>query len=387
MPARTNRAGSFLTLGDLEEAAERAVEPGIWGYIQGGAGAERAVRASEAAFERWSLVPDALHGVRSVDLRTTLLGTEVAAPFFVAPTAYHGEVHRDAERGTAAAAAAVGVLGVYSTLSSNSLEEIARAAGDGPRWFQLYLQPTVERSIELVHRAEAAGYSAIVVTVDTPVLGSRDRQERTGFALRDSVSIGNGPEVRSPARGPTWDGGPYALAAGGDVSWEALAAVRAATKLPLVVKGVLRPELARRAVDAGARAVVVSNHGGRQLDLAVPPLEALPAVVAAVGESAEVYVDGGVRRGSDVVLALALGARAVGIGRPVLWALAAGGRAGVEQYLRLFGTEVANSFLLVGRARPVEVDRSVIAPAGTPPPAERPPRSLRLPRHLDPPRR
>jgi len=358
-----SRTVGFRALGDLEGAARRAVPEQIWGYIQGGAGAERTLRANELAFERWVLRTRDLRDVRSVDLGTSILAQAVRAPFFVAPSAYHGEVHRGGERATAAAAAALGVLGVYSTLSSYSLEAIATAAADGPRWFQLYLQPELEASLELVGRAERAGYSAIVVTVDAPVLGARDRQGRTGFALSTTPTLGNGPAVRSPARGPDWDGTSYRLARPPGVTWEALDAVRRSTRLPLVVKGVLTPELARRAVDHGARGIVVSNHGGRQLDLAPAALDALPDVVEAVGGDAEVYLDGGVRRGSDIVVALALGARAVGLGRPVLWALAAGGRGGVERYLQLLGSELANSMVLLGLSDVDEIDRSVVGPA------------------------
>ena len=339
------------------------MEASVWAYVQGGAGAERTLAENEAAFARWCLVPENCSGVRSVDLATTVLGQGVSAPFFVAPTAYHREVHPEGERGTATAASALGVLGVYSTLSSDSLEVIAAARTRGPQWFQLYLQPEVGRSLDLVHRAEKAGYSAIVVTVDTPVLGYRDNQERTGFATTAPVPIGNGAGVQSPARGPAWQGEPCSLGEGAEVSWKALEEVRDATPLPLVVKGVLTPETARRAVDLGARAVVVSNHGGRQLDLAPASLDALPGVVEAVGRDVEVYVDGGVRRGSDVAVALALGARAVGLGRPVLWALAVAGAAGVDRYLRMLGTELVNTMLLMGCSTVGGIDRSRVHPA------------------------
>lgn len=360
MTSRSSRAVPFRTLSDLEEIAERSVDARVWGYIQGGAGAERTRRANEAAFERWVLLPDPLAGVRSVDLRTCLLGHEVSAPFFVSPTAYHREVHPAGERATASAAAGLGVLGIYSTLSSDSLEEIAVAGGEGPRWFQLYLQPKLDTSLDLVRRAERAGYSAIVVTVDTPLLGSRDRQERSGFALRDTLAIGNGLKVRTPPRGPTWDGGTYPVGDAGEVTWESLEAVRDATGLPLVLKGILGAGSARRAARLGAKGIIVSNHGGRQLDLAPAALDVLPEVVDAVGGEIEIYLDGGVRRGSDALVALALGARAVGLGRPILWALAAGGRAGVERYLRGFGTELANSLVLLGRRSVSELDRSVV---------------------------
>jgi 4-hydroxymandelate oxidase len=372
MPTRRRSEDSFRTLGDLEEAARRAADETVWGYIQGGAGAERTLRANEEAFSRWTIVPDPLRDVRSVDLRTTLLGTEVAAPFFVAPTAYLREVHAGGERATAAAASRLRVLSVVSTLSSDSVEEIAAAAGAGPRWFQLYLQPDPGTSVKLVRRAERAGFTALVVTVDAPVLGSRDRQGRSGFALETTPPVGAGSEVRTPPRGPTWDGGRYVVEGAAELSWPAIERVAQATSLPLVVKGLLSAEAAHRALEVGAKAIVVSNHGGRQLDLAPAALDALPEIVAEVGTRAEVYVDGGVRRGSDVLVALALGARAVGIGRPILWALAAGGRAGVDRYLRLLGTELANSLVLAGRRNVKEVDGSLLrpGPARTAPPAE-----------------
>jgi len=351
------------TLSDLEKVAEGSVDDEVWGYIQGGSGSERTRRANEAAFDSWVLLPHVLQGLTSVDLHTTLLGQHVSAPFFVAPMAYQREVHPGGERAVAAAAAKVGVLGVYSTLSSHSLEEIARRDPQAPRWFQLYLQPGLDASQTLVRRAARAGYSAIVVTVDTPVLGSRDRQLRSGFGLQRTPPLGNGPDVRSPPRGPLWNGSSYRLAVGGAVSWDALDAVRQATDLPLVVKGVLLPETAREAVDRGAQAVIVSNHGGRQLDLAPAALDALPGVVEEVGDEVEVYMDGGVRRGTDILVALALGARAVGLGRPVLWALAAGGEPGVDRYLRLLGTELANSLLLLGRSSVQEVGRSLVRPS------------------------
>jgi 4-hydroxymandelate oxidase len=369
MKSARRRARSFRTLGDLERAARRGVSPAVWGYIQGGAGAERTLAANEAAFARWTIVPKALAGVRRVDLSTSILGARVPAPFFVAPTAYHRQVHPGGERATAAGASSLGTLGVYSTLSSDSLEAIARASPSSPRWFQLYLQPALARSRELVRRAERAGYTAVVVTVDAPVLGSRDRQARSGFALRRAVPIGAGSGFVSPPRGPTWDGGPYALEDSAEITWSAVEQVRRSTSLPLVVKGVLTPVDAARAVEVGASAVVVSNHGGRQLDLAPASLDALPEVVRAVQRKAEVYLDGGVRRGSDIVVALALGARAVGVGRPVLWALAAGGARGVRTYLRLLGTELANSLLLAGCASVRAIRRSTVLPA---PPAAGP---------------
>ncbi|MGP8110810.1 MAG: alpha-hydroxy acid oxidase [Thermoplasmata archaeon] len=358
---------AFRTLGDLETEASRAVDEAVWGYIQGGSGDEETLRGNREAFRRWTLRPRMLADVRAVDLRTTMLGSPVRAPFFVAPTAYQGEIHPDGERGSARAAGKAGVLAVFSTLSSAPLEAIARVVPAGPRWFQLYLQRDFAASARLVRRAERSGYSALVVTVDTPVLGSRDRQVRSGFAFSTPVPVGNGVDARSPPRAAALNGGRYRLPAPADQTWEVIDRLGTVTKLPIVVKGVLTADDARRALDHGARGVVVSNHGGRQLDRAPSALDALPEVVTAVGDRAEVYYDGGIRRGSDVLIALALGARAVGLGRPVLWALAVGGGSGVERFLALLAADVATSLALAGRRSVAELDRSLLGP-GTPGP-------------------
>jgi 4-hydroxymandelate oxidase len=352
--------GGFQTLSDLEQVARKRLSDPVWAYVQGGAGDESTIEENLEAFRRWHLRPRQLAGIRTVDLRTTLLGTDVASPVYIAPTAYQGLVHPSAEAATAAAASGVGVLAMFSTLSSLSLEAIATAAPVGPRWFQVYLQPEFVVTQKLVQRAEKAGFSALVLTVDAPVLGPRDRQTHDGVAIRSPVPIGNGPEVVAPARAPQFERGVYTFPPDATVTWEVLERLREITSLPIVVKGILTVDDARRAVDRGARAVVLSNHGGRQLDGAVTGLDALPEVVEAVGARAEVYVDGGVRRGRDVLIALALGARGVGIGRPVLWALAAGGEAGVARLLTLLNNELAVSMMLAGRRSVAEIDRSLV---------------------------
>jgi 4-hydroxymandelate oxidase len=354
--------GGFQTLTDLREIAEHRLSSEVWAYVEGGAGEEYTLQENHAAFHRWRLRPDQLAGIGDVDLRTTLLGRAVASPVYVAPTAYHALVHPAAEAATARAASSAGVLAMYSTLSSKSLEEIAMAAPEGPRWFQLYLQPEFSATRELVERAEKAGYSAIVLTVDAPVLGPRDRQTREGVAIRSPVPVGNGTHIVPPARGPELKNGVYEFPPDAVVTWDILERLRSITPLPLVVKGILTGADARRAVEGGARAVVVSNHGGRQLDATVPPIDALPEVVNSVGTRAEVYVDGGVRRGSDVLTALALGARGVGVGRPVLWALAAGGEEGVARFLSLLNAELAVSMMLAGRRTVAALDASLLSP-------------------------
>lgn len=350
-----NLPGGFLTLSDLEATAKAHTPPEVWAYVEGGAGEELTAGENHAAFRRWRLLPRQLAGIRSVDIRTSFLGQPVSSPLFVAPTAYQGLLHPSGEVATAKAASRAHDLAMFSTLSSFSLEEIAAAAPNGPRWFQLYLQPEFEGTRELVNRAERAGYSAIVLTVDAPVLGPRDRQTRDGVAIRSLIPIGNGPHIVPPARIPQFADDAYVFPPDATATWEILERLAGITRLPLVVKGVLTADDAKRAVAAGARAVVVSNHGGRQLDRAVASVEALPEVVAAVGARAEVYVDGGVRRGSDVLTALALGARGVGIGRPVLWALAAGGESGVSRLLSLLATELAVTMMLAGRRNLAEI--------------------------------
>jgi 4-hydroxymandelate oxidase len=295
-----------------------------------------------------------------VDPTTSILGTRVNAPFFVCPTAYHGSIHPDGEPGTARAASAAGVLAVFSTLSSFSLEEIATAAPAGPRWFQLYLQPEFSANRRLVERAQRAGYSALVVTVDLPVLANRDRQAHGGFALAAWPPLGNGADIVGPPRGFGGDGPVYTLRSESGVGWKILDRLREVTDLPVVVKGILTGDDARLAVEHGARAVVVSNHGGRQLDGAPASLDALPEVVHAVGSRAEVYLDGGVRRGSDIVMALGLGARAVGVGRPILWGLGSGGSRGVARVLSLLLVDLLTTMALTGRRTIDEIDGSVI---------------------------
>lgn len=358
----------FQSLSDLERMAATRVPNGIWDYIQGGSGEERTLRANRSAFLRRALLPRVLGGVSSVDPSVSLLGTPLPVPFFIAPTAYQGQIHPEGEVGTAAAAADAGVLTVLSSLSTFSLEQVAEAGGRGPRWFQLYLQPTRERTEELVRRAERAGYRAIVLTVDVPLLAVRDRQGKEGFALDHPVPLGNGSDFVTPARAPTWNGSRYLLREDGSEGWEVVDWLQTRTRLPLVVKGILRVEDARTAVEHGAAGIVVSNHGGRQLDGAPASLDVLRGIVQKVGSSAEVYLDGGVRRASDVLMAIALGARAVGLGRPVLWALAAGGRAGVARFLELLTSELVNSMAQMGVASLTDLTPSMLVESPERPP-------------------
>jgi len=350
----------FSTLSDLEEAAAKKADRAAWAYIQGGAGEEWTMRANREAFHRRTLRPRVLVNVETLEIGTTLLGTRTSAPFYVAPTASHGLVYPDAEAATARAASNAGIIAAFSTLSSISLEDIARASPDGPRWFQLYLQPEFSATRSLVERAEKAGFRAILLTVDMPVAGTRDRETQAGSPLASAITLGNGSEVVRPLRSPNVNGDGAHIRKEASYTWDVIDRLRETTRLPLVLKGILTGEDARRAVDRGARGVVVSNHGGRQLDGAPASLEALTEVVEEVGSEIEVYHDGGIRRGSDIVMALALGAKAVGLGRLVLWALAAGGEAGVSKLLSLLKTDLATVMALTGRRTISEIDKSLI---------------------------
>ncbi len=351
-------SGGFLTLSDLEEAASKKVSAPAWAYVQGGAGEERTLRANREAFLRRTLRPRVLVDVTSLDLTATILNEKVSVPFYISAAASQGILHPDAEAGTARAASEANILAMFSTLSTLSLEQIAGAGKRGSRWFQLYLQPDFAVTRKLVERAEKASFTAIVLTVDMPVQATRDRQSIAGYSL-EGRTVGNGEGVVPPSR-PVPDDQRFSARNDASATWEILDRLQKITRLPLVVKGILTGEDARLAVDHGAKAVVVSNHGGRQLDGAPASLEVLPEVVEAVGSKAEVYLDGGVRRGRDILSALALGAKAVGMGRPFLWALAAGGEAGVAKLISLLKTDLATAMALTGRRTISEIDKTLV---------------------------
>jgi 4-hydroxymandelate oxidase len=350
----------FSTLSDLEEAASRKTDKSAWAYIQGGAGEEWTIRANREAFHRRTLRPRVLVDVENLEFGTTLLGTKVSAPFYVSPTASHGLVHPEAEAATARAASKANILAAFSTLTSISLEDIAKSAPTGARWFQLYLQPEFSVTESLVERAEKSGYKAIILTVDMPVAGNRDRENQTGSPLASPTILGNGREVVRPLRNPIVENDRAHIRKEASNTWEVVDHLQEITRLPLVLKGILTRQDASLAVGHGAKGVIVSNHGGRQLDGAPASLDALPEVVDAVGSEVDVYFDGGIRRGSDIITALALGAKAVGIGRPVFWALAAGGEAGVSKLLSLLKTDLATVMALTGRRTLSEIDKSLV---------------------------
>jgi 4-hydroxymandelate oxidase len=341
-----------VSVADLERLAHERLSPEAWDYVAGGAEDERTLADNLAAFGRRRFRPRVLRDVGAIDLTTTLLGSPVATPIGIAPTAANGLCHPDGEIAIARAAAAAGALFCLSTVSSRSIEEVAAAVPSAPRWFQLYVNEDLGFTRRLVERAEAAGYRAIVLTVDLPVLGYREREKRRGWEL--DVPLGNftGPQGRDAA-GEAAEDGEVDLDRLLDMrhlglTWEGLEPIRGWTSLPLVVKGILHPDDARLAVEHGAAAVWVSNHGGRQLDRAIASLDALETIVEAVDGRAEVYLDGGVRRGSDAAMAVALGARAVFAGRAPVFGLGAGGEPGVARAMAILREELERSMALLG---------------------------------------
>ena len=356
--APSHRAPSLdhcACIADLEAIAKRRLPRAHYDYYAGGAEDELTLDANRAAFHKVFIRPRALVDVSRIDTETTALGTPISMPIMVAPTAYQKMAHPDGELATARGAGQSKTLMVASTIATYDLESIAQAA-TGPLWFQLYVQPERRLSRDMAQRAEAAGYRALCLTVDTPQLGRRERDVRNAFTLPPGVRMMNFERGRRdmPQRARP---GTSAMAAYADnlldpsLTWDAIAWLRSETKLPIVVKGVIAAADAKLAVESGAAAVLVSNHGGRQLDACEPTLAALPHVVEAVAGRVEVFLDGGVRRGTDVVKALALGARAVLVGRPVIWGLAAGGQAGVHRALEMLRDEFVLAMKLTGCPR------------------------------------
>ncbi len=338
-----------LAAGDLEEAARALLPPEVFDYFAGGADDERTLAANVDAWTNLRLRPRVLRDVTVVDTGTTLLGHAVPSPIVVAPTAFHRMAHPNGEVASARGAAAAGAHFVLSTRSTTPVEEVAAALDGAPFWYQVYVVQDRELTVELTQRAVAAGATAIVLTVDVPRLGRRLRDVRNRFVL--PAHLGTVESLDRPGNLADQD----ASLRFDDIGWLAeLAGV------PVIVKGVLRGDDAAACVDAGATGIVVSNHGGRQLDGAITGTEALPDVVAAVGDRVEVYVDGGIRRGTDVVKALALGARAVLVGRPVLWGLAVGGADGVRDVLRDLATELDLAMALCGCPNLADVTNDLV---------------------------
>lgn len=329
----------LVTLGDYERAAREKIAAAAWEYIDSGAGDEHTLRWNREAFDRIALSPRMLNDVTTVDTSVSVLGCDLAHPILLAPIAAHSLAHRDGEVATAAGARAARAGMVLSSYTSKPVEDVV-AAGASPLWFQLYIQEKAATR-DLVSRVAEAGCTALCVTVDTPRLGARDRLARSGFEF-PSLPYRTSEPGNNPC---TWD----------DIAW-----IRSAAEIPVILKGILHPDDAELAIRAGASGIIVSNHGGRNLDTAPASIDALPAVADRVRGRIPVLMDGGIRRGTDVVKAIALGASAVLIGRPYLHGLAVGGAAGVADVVDILRRELEQAMALLGRPSITKLDRSAI---------------------------
>jgi lactate 2-monooxygenase len=355
-------------LAGLEEVAATTLPEESFGYLAGGAGSGATMRANREAFDRWRIVPRMLTEATDRDLTTTVLGTELPAPLLLAPIGAQTIVHPDGELATARAAASLGLPMVLSTVSSHSIEEVAQAGG--PRWFQLYRPSDTEVCASILGRARDAGYTALVVTLDTWTMGWRPRDldrayvpflngEGLAIPLSDPAfraRLAASPEEDLPAAMLTWT----SMFTGTDFGWRHLSSLRELWHGPIVLKGIQHADDARRAVDAGMDGIVVSNHGGRQVDGALAALEALPTIAGAVGDRIEVLFDSGVRTGADVIKALALGAKAVLYGRPYAYGLALAGEDGVRHVLRCLLADLHITLGLTGHRTPSELSPGVL---------------------------
>jgi len=336
----------LLNMDDFEAAARERLDAGVYGYYAGGSDDEVTLRENREAFQRLKVRYRVLVDVSERDTSSELLGVPLASPIILAPTALHRMAHPDGERATARATARAGTLLTLSSISSVTLEEVAEAAPGAPRWFQLYHYNDRTRTEWLVRRAVDAGYGAIVLTVDAPVIGRRERDLRIPFVMPDGVT---GVHFDAPPRPAGNDSPIAAFIDQPSINWNDLAWIReTAGDVPLLVKGVVRGDDAKRALDKGCAGIWVSNHGGRQLDTSIPTAAALPEVIEAVGDRVPVIVDGGVRRGTDALKAIALGATAVAVGRPQLWGLAVDGEDGVVTVLEMLREEFSLAMALAG---------------------------------------
>jgi 4-hydroxymandelate oxidase len=357
-------AGEPLCVDDFEALARAKVRADYWDYIAGGAGDERALAANRAAFKRVALRPRVLVDVSTVSTAVTLLGHDLASPVIIAPTAYHRMSHPEGELATARGAADAGALYIPSFFSNYTMEEIAAAGGAAPRWLQLYWLHDRETFGDVVGRAAGGGYSALVLTVDAPVLGHRLRDARNALTLDPETVPANLTAAKvlltTRTEGSSVVARTSVQAFDASITWDDLGWLRERSSLPLILKGIVTAEDALLAVTHGVAAIVVSNHGGRQLDNPIGTLDVLPEVVEAVGGRCPVLFDGGVRTGHDVAVALALGADAVLVGRPALWGLAVDGAAGVTEVLSLLQTELARVMALIGRPTVASIDASCV---------------------------
>ena len=362
-----------VAVAELERLARDAMEERAANYVFAGAGSECTMDANRAAFQRRRIVPRMLRDVSSRDLSTTLLGTEMPAPLMLAPIGVQKVVHPDGELATARAAAGLGVPMIASTASHFTLEEIAEAGGDAPRWFQLYWPNDRDLAASFVARAEAAGYGAIVLTVDTFIPGWKPRDlQQAWLPFLNGMGVANyfqDPVFRAalektPEEDPGMATGHFlGVQANPALAWGDLEWLREQTELPILVKGIQHPDDALEAARRGIDGIVVSNHGGRQVDGAIAALDALPPIVEAAGDELTILFDSGVRGGSDALIALALGADAVCLGRPYIWGLALEGQQGVDAVLRMVLAELDLTMALCGYTRPDQLDPDALAEA------------------------
>lgn len=355
----------LVNVADYARAARSMLPNDVFDYYEGGALDEITLRENVAGWQRLKLYYRVLAGVRVRDMSTTALGQHISMPILVAPTAFHRLACAEGEIATANAAKAAGTLFILSSLSNTAMESVFAHAAS-PRWFQLYIYKDREISLELVKRAEAAGAEAIVLTVDAPGLGTRERDVRNNFRLPDGLTVENLAPLGKGKFPPVKGSGLSAYVRENfkqDLGFDDLDWLCSSTRLPVVVKGVIRGDDARRAAEHGAKAVVVSNHGGRQLDTAPATTEALPHVVDAVAGRCEIYVDGGIRRGGDVLKAIALGARAALVGRAILWGLCVAGEEGAVGVLEILRRELDEAMLLCGCSKLSEIGPSLLRPA------------------------
>jgi 4-hydroxymandelate oxidase len=357
----------FACLTDFEPVAKQRMSPMAWEYVTGAAADELTVKGNREAYQKIRLKPHVLVDVSSLDTRVTLFGKQHAFPILLAPTSYHKLAHPEGELATARGAGAADTTMVVSSFATTTIEDIA-AVAKGPLWFQLYVQHDHGFTRDLVQRAEAAGCQALCVTVDTPVGGARNREQRASFTLPQGLDQANLRDLkingvkmsdRTLSHRPS-EHSIFSAVLDPSLTWKDIEWIRSYAKIPVLLKGVLNPEDADRAVKSGASGIIVSNHGGRNLDTAPATAEALPLVVEKVSGRVPVLVDGGIRRGTDVLKAIALGANAVLIGRPYLYALSVAGDAGVAKVLEILHSEFQMAMALTGRPTIKSIDRSVL---------------------------
>jgi lactate 2-monooxygenase len=359
-----------MTLAELERLAKEKIDPRAFGYVAGGAGLEDTVAENRRAFERWRIMPHMCRDTSSRNWSTTVLGTKMPAPLMLAPVGVQEIVHPEAELAVARGASSLGVPIVLSSLSSYTLEQVAEAMGDTPRWFQLYPPKDLAVAESFIHRAEKAGYSAIVITVDTRFIGWRARDLQDAYLpFLEGKGIANytsDPAFCAPLDAPPSENMMGAVGRWTEIyadaaqSWADFKRMREMTSLPVLIKGILHPDDARRAVSNGFSGIIVSNHGGRQVDGAISSLDALPGIVGEVGLECAILLDSGIRCGADMVKAIALGASAVLIGRPYAWGLAVAGEHGVREVIQRFLAEFDLTLALSGISRREEITKEIL---------------------------